>query len=158
MHFSSFSRMRSIQRRAALRICSAYRTVSEPAALLIAGVMPIRLQALERSRIFAARQGSSRDAERSRSLALRQNEWDAERRGEWTRRILPSIKTWISRTHGEVNYYLTQFLSGHGYFFAFLFRLRKVPSPKCPYGDSENDTAFHTFFECRNWERERELY
>ncbi|XP_046687688.1 uncharacterized protein LOC124373356 [Homalodisca vitripennis] len=35
-------------RQAALRVCSAYRTVSEPAVLVIAGVIPIKLLAGER--------------------------------------------------------------------------------------------------------------
>ncbi|CAB0000551.1 unnamed protein product [Nesidiocoris tenuis] len=38
----------SVQRRCALRIISAYRTVSGPAALVIAGTIPVHLLALER--------------------------------------------------------------------------------------------------------------
>ena len=49
---TSLRRLRSIQRVACLRICSAYRTVSEPAALVISGVVPIVLLALERKRIY----------------------------------------------------------------------------------------------------------
>ena len=41
-------RMAGVQRRAALRIVSSYRTVSEPAVLVVAGVIPIDLLARER--------------------------------------------------------------------------------------------------------------
>lgn len=32
----------------------------------------------------------------------------------------------VERDHGEVNYYIGQFLSGHGYFNAYLARMGKV--------------------------------
>ena len=42
----------AIQRRGALRIACAYRTVSETAVLAIAGVVPVDLLALEQKRIY----------------------------------------------------------------------------------------------------------
>ncbi|KAF6204122.1 hypothetical protein GE061_002462 [Apolygus lucorum] len=43
--------MEAVQRRGALRLCSAFRTVSGPASQVIAGTIPIYHQALERKRI-----------------------------------------------------------------------------------------------------------
>ncbi|KAF6205641.1 hypothetical protein GE061_019814 [Apolygus lucorum] len=47
---------------------------------------------------------------------------------------------------------LTQFLSGHGLFYAYLHKTGKVRSPKCPNcQENQDDDAFHTFFECMRW-------
>ena len=45
-------RLARVQRQAALRVASAYRTVSEPAVLVIAGVIPVKLLAGERKAIY----------------------------------------------------------------------------------------------------------
>ena len=45
-------RIASVQRRCALRVVCAYRTVSEAAVLVIAGVIPIDLMAKERKAIY----------------------------------------------------------------------------------------------------------
>ncbi|XP_033226062.1 uncharacterized protein LOC117178738 [Belonocnema kinseyi] len=44
--------MAAVQHRGVLKIACSYRTVSESAALVIAGVIPIDLLALERKKIF----------------------------------------------------------------------------------------------------------
>lgn len=51
-------RLLAVQRTAALRVTSAYRTVSTDAILVIAGIIPIDLQALERKNTFKMRQQS----------------------------------------------------------------------------------------------------
>ncbi|XP_037930593.1 uncharacterized protein LOC119665439 [Teleopsis dalmanni] len=93
---------------------------------------------------------------RRRTIAVWQHRWDSDNRGRWTARLIPDLKTWLARDFGEVNYYLTQFLSGHGYFNSYLYRMRKVESPNCIYCEAEDDTAEHTFFECNKWLPERE--
>lgn len=42
----------------------------------------------------------------------------------WTKCLIPSIREWIGRKHGEVAYFLIQMLTGHGCFTAYL----KIPS------------------------------
>lgn len=153
---SSLGGMRAVQRRMALRICSAYRTVSGPAALVIAGVTPIELLASERKRLFEAGAEKNKANERTRTLEHWQAQWETEGRGRWTARMIADVRPWIQRRHGEVNYYLTQLLSGHGYFFQFLHKIGKVATSECPYGDAEADTACHTFFECQRWQQQRE--
>ena len=51
---------------------------------------------------------------------------------------------------GEVNYYLTQLLSGHAYFCKYLFKMGKMTRPICI-----NDDAEQTFFHCKRWRLER---
>ena len=57
---------------------------------------------------------------------------------------------------GEVNYYLTQFLTGHGYFLAYLYKMRKLLDPSCAYGNYSTDDILHTFIHCKIWHVERE--
>ncbi|KAH8381752.1 hypothetical protein KR093_001997, partial [Drosophila rubida] len=56
-----------------------------------------------------------------------------------------------------VNYYLTQLLSGHGYFGEYLHQRGLRQQPSCVYGDADIDDAEHTFFSCTQWQAEREL-
>ena len=45
-----------------------------------------------------------------------QHAWENidKEKGKWTRILIPHVETWRKREHGEVNFYLTQFLYGHG--------------------------------------------
>ena len=43
---------------------------------------------------------------------------------------------------------MTQFLSGHGLFCSYLFRIEKMNSAECVYCSGKEDTPEHTFFEC----------
>jgi hypothetical protein len=69
---------------------------------------------------------------------------------------LPNISLWISRKHGEVNFYLTQLLTGHGCFRAYLFRFGHDVSPNCPTCKVVEDVE-HVFFSCPRFTQEREV-
>lgn len=154
-------RMEAVQRRGALRICSAYRTVSGPAAQIIAGVIPIDMLADERRRVYI-RKGENaprvvRKEERERTLNGWQNRWDQEPKGRWTAKLINNIRVWIERKHGEVGYYLTQFLTGHGYFRSYLKKIGKSTDTKCLYcQNDEEDDVKHTFFVCGRWQHFRD--
>lgn len=145
--------MASIQRRGALRIASCYRTVSEPAALVVAGVFPIDILARERKAMWkemprVGRAEAARSA-RDRTIQEWQRRWQAETRGRWTARLIPDVAAWTGRSHGEVNFYVTQFLTGHGYFRDYLHRMGKVSSPYCSRCNGARDDVAHAFFSCR---------
>lgn len=152
-------RLCQVQRRAALRVASAYRTVSEPAALVIAGVIPIDLLARERRAIYLRKAETDKTAvrreERLCTLGRWRQRWIEESRGRWTARLVNDLGPWMDREHGEVGYYLTQLLSGHGYFRSYLYKMRKTSSPECLYCPGQTDTAEHTFFACQRWAPER---
>ncbi|KAJ8980486.1 hypothetical protein NQ317_013239 [Molorchus minor] len=84
----------SVQRRGALRIASAYRTVSEPAVLVIADVMPIDLRATERKTAYSTKEevGAKEAKARARIQAMQrwQERWREEHRGRFDaeRRVL----------------------------------------------------------------------
>lgn len=147
------ARLTSLQRRANIKISLAYRTVSAAAAAVIAGVPPIHLRALELTRMS---DGVPKSEARRLLLQEWQEEWVASDQGAWTRRLIPHIVPWVRRGFGEVNHLLTQFLSGHGEFGAYLARFRRRDDPTCLYC-LEEDTPEHVFFHCQRWEAMRRL-
>lgn len=150
-----------VQRTAALRVASAYRTVSEPAVLVISGVIPIDLLAKERRQLWLWKKDgieihmATRQQARKQTFELWQDRWTRESKGRWTAKLIKEIETWHSRNHGEVNFYITQMLSGHGYFRKYLYNMGKTESPACIYGDEPLDDANHTFFKCHRWKEAR---
>ncbi|XP_070529912.1 uncharacterized protein [Cardiocondyla obscurior] len=77
----------------------------------------------------------------------------------WTiKAIFPNFWSWLERPHGELNYFVTQFLTSHGEFSPFLFRIRKVESLDCTYcGNKAIDSVEHTLRFCSKWDRHRVL-
>lgn len=152
-------RLASVQRRGALRVTCAYRTVSEPAVLVIAGVIPVGLLALERKAIYEKKSeiGRALASTEERALTMRkwQDSWSTEARGRWTARLIPQIEPWVGRKHGEVSYYMTQFLSGHGCFRSYLHRMGRADSPECQYCGAGKDDAEHTLLDCERWAQRR---
>ncbi|XP_046679324.1 uncharacterized protein LOC124366767 [Homalodisca vitripennis] len=153
-------RLARLQRQAALRVASAYRTVSEPAVLVVAGVIPVKLLAEERKAIYQrkgeiGKEPHATSSERTRTYRQWQGLWDQKTRGRWTARLIPMFQLWVKWRHGEVDYYLTQFLTGHEYFQSYLFLMRKTGSPDCIYCPGVPDDAEHTFFRCPHWDRPR---
>lgn len=157
------------QRTAALRVASAYRTVSEAAVLIISGTIPIDLLARERKELWDLKKSETNDTDdhtrdrtntrrqqaRARTLQIWQERWASEAKGKWTKRLIPNIDKWYDRKFGEVNYYITQMLSGHGYFYKYLNKIGKAETAECIYGDAPIDDADHTFFKCERWTAER---
>ena len=86
-----------------------------------------------------------------------QHKWDNGRYGRWTWSLIPNISLWISRQHGEVDYFLTQALAGHGCFRKYLFDRARADSPVCTYCKDVDD-AQHTLFICERWKESRERY
>lgn len=152
----------SVQRTAALRVTSAYRTVSAAAVLVIAGMTPIDLVAEERSTLFTVKKNNEEEAVsrveiKEQTLQKWQTRWNNEQHGKWTAKLIPDVKKWTQRRHGDTNFYLTQMLSGHGYFRRYLHKMRKCSSPLCIYEEEEHtDNAEHTLFHCAHWREHRE--
>ena len=139
-------RIIGVQYRGALRIACFYRTVSVPAALVIAGVILIDVLASQRKSIYSrtrevgkpsAKTGASKN-----TMTIWQQRWGSELRGRWTARLIPRLSAWVDRQHGEVDCYLTQFLTGHGLFRAYLHKIGKVSIPSCVYCGAANDEYY----------------
>lgn len=149
------ARLMRVQRQGALRIACAYRTVSLEASLVIAGVIPIDLLALERRYIYLNKEMEGIDQakaiSRQNSLQEWQERWTNCPKSRWTKRLIAQISPWINRRHGDINYYLTQFLSGHGLYCSYLFKIGKMANSECVYCPGKQDTPEHTFFDCDRW-------
>ncbi|XP_017786933.1 PREDICTED: uncharacterized protein LOC108569765 [Nicrophorus vespilloides] len=131
MMVKSYRRLlETVQRKSAIRICSAYRTISRDAVKVIAGMPPIELLATERKETDCGK-----DDKLQRSARV------------WTRRLIPEIKAWINRNHDEVTLHLTQALSGQGCFSKYLHFIAKKEDDKCWYCE-DNDNPEHTLFSC----------
>lgn len=147
-------RLLSLQRKLNIRISSAYRTISGAAVGVIAGNPPIDLLALERKEKY---EGAEKNEARKNLIERWQTRWEQQTSGMWTKKLIPNIERWINRSHGEVEYYITQALSGHGTFNKYLFDKGKRETAECKYCDQVDD-AEHTLFECVRWTPVRHRY
>ncbi|XP_068139928.1 uncharacterized protein [Drosophila tropicalis] len=78
-------------------------------------------------------------------------------KGRWTYRIIPGLKDWLARAHGEVNFFSKKLVSGHGCFRSYLHRFRHATSPECAWcANGEDETAEHVLFRCGRFYIERE--
>lgn len=144
----------SVQRKINIRICCAYRTISTEGAGVIAGVPPIELLIQERREKYI---GVDTVTARANLMNRWQDKWNRGIYGRWTYRLIPNIQAWIGRPYGEVDYFLTQALSGHGCFRRYLYDRRRAETDACEYCGAQDD-AEHTLFVCPNWNEVRQLY
>ncbi|CAB0035490.1 unnamed protein product [Trichogramma brassicae] len=146
----------AVHRRACLRVISGRPHVSYDATYVIAGVPPLALLADERARIYQRRPEEVKEEERRETLRRWQDRWDRAPKGRWTHRLIPKNAEWVERGHGEVGYYLTQLLSGHGYFKSHSQRYDNTLSALCPACPNTIENAEHVFFRCPRFQEERE--
>ncbi|KAJ8925360.1 hypothetical protein NQ315_009190 [Exocentrus adspersus] len=123
------------QRKAALRIARAYKTISTEAELVIAGVIPMDLLAEERTRLYRLEDRTKGQNEAVRRETVRQVAKKAEGG---------------HRKHGDVTYQLCQMLTGHGNFSVYLKRISKIDDERCIYCGAKR-----TVFQCSRWDGER---
>jgi len=155
-HEVNRNKLSSPQRKMALRVASAYCTVSYTAIMVVAGIIPIHLLAAEKSEIEQARRDGRDLAEakreaRDRAMNNWQAEWDRNVTGSWTRRLIPRIDVWKNRRWGQLSHHVTQYLTGHGCFNKYLLRFKKRENAVCMYCDHPNDDVEHTFIGCDRW-------
>ena len=159
-------KLSSAQRGVALRVISAYRSVSTSAVLVLASVPPIDLLTREKQETFQLRRELScndneqeyarakvavRKEARSRLVTRWQERWCEESTGRWSHCLIPDLSPWLEKNHGEVGLYLTQVLTGHGCFNAYLTRFKIRDDEACDYCGSPVDDAEHTLFACGEW-------
>jgi len=138
MKTASYSRQcKAVYRRCALRITSSFCRVSEEAALVAAGTIPIDLLAAER------RTGSTGSrTQRSNTIEAWQRRWNNATTGRWTHKLIPSLTPWLQRRHGQVDFYLHRF--------------KHEPNPYCDHcGTGSIEDAEHALFICPLYDRNR---
>lgn len=95
---------------------------------------------------------------RERSIAEWQRRWEEDiETAAWTRRVIPDIGRWLRRTPGlGVTFYLTQALTGHGYFRAYLSERGKTGTPHCLWCPATTEGVEHTLFDCPKFDKHKE--
>lgn len=147
--------LESIQRKSLLRITSAYRTASTKALQIIAGVLPIDLEIEELGEMYGAGrrdENENRSQIRARTISKWQQRWtETLDVAQWTKQLIPHIERWWNCKHKRIDFHLTQFLTGHGSFRTFTFRIGKTADENCIYCGA-TDTPSHTIFACPRWQ------
>ncbi|CAB0043354.1 unnamed protein product [Trichogramma brassicae] len=146
----------SAHRRACLRVIGGRPHVAYEATYVLAGIPPLALLADERARLYGPRREDAKDEERLATLSKWQEAWDRSKKARWTHRLIPNIGVWIERRHGELNYHLTQLLTGHGFFKHHSRRYDYNQSAQCPVCPSSIENAEHVFYHCPRFSEERE--
>ena len=62
-----------------------------------------------------------------------------------TRRQISDIKIWLQRQHGDIDFYISQLLTGHGCFLEYLYRLGIAEYSFCA---NIVQSPGHVFFDC----------
>ena len=139
--------LQSLQRRAAIKIAAAYRTASYEAVLVVAGLPPIELLLAERTTRYTNKTITKSEA---REIAINtwQRRWTETFAAQWTKSLIPDLVAWTNRKNGEVGFYLTQALTGHGQFNKYLHRFHKRDTPRCDFCPGAEDSPEHTLFQC----------
>lgn len=144
--------VQQIQRPVLIRVCRAYRTTSDAALCVVAGIPPIHLLVEERVCVY---QEGSPKLQRLLTESKWQREWNANTTtGQWTKTLIGQISKWKNRPYGELTYHLTQVLTGHGCFRSYLYKRGRAVSEECPYC-GQRDDARHTVFQCPRWADQR---
>lgn len=143
------------QRKTLIRVCRAYRTVSDDALAMIAGIPPLDIKAEERAEAFGKTE-REREELKERTMNMWEERWRRSEKGAWTRKLIKDVRKWINRGHGELNYHMTQALTGHGCFGEYLHRFKKRSNPQCQSCGEPVDSVEHALFKCERFRKERE--
>ncbi|XP_047354998.1 uncharacterized protein LOC124951177 [Vespa velutina] len=66
--------------------------------------------------------------------------------------IAERLVEWIGRPFSiGTTFHTTQLMTGHGCFSAYLYSMKKIPSPRCFHCGGNEDTAEHTLIDCPAW-------
>lgn len=130
----------------------AYRTVSTEALQVIAGIYPLDL-ALKECYLKAreppdARSSAFKERVRNQLLAEWQERWNQTDVGRRVWQYIPDVRERLDLFEFRPNYYVTQFLIGHGQFNAFLHRIGKKESDFCAACGLYDDVR-HAYRDCR---------
>ncbi|ERL84664.1 hypothetical protein D910_02091 [Dendroctonus ponderosae] len=138
-----------VNRRLAICITAAYRTISTQMAQVLAGLPPLDLMVEERSSI-------QEDGKASRKLhrSTLTRKW-TDRWGDyegWAKVFITDLNVWLQEERfQDVNHFVTQAISGHGAFGSYLKTIRKQESDQCWFCE-DSDTPEHTIFVGRQFE------
>ena len=84
------------------------------------------------------------------------NEGTQQRREDGPTGLLDSVQACLERKHGETDFYLTQFLTGHSCFREYLHKYGHDDRTNYSLCDSSGENALHILFSCPRYGNERD--
>lgn len=173
--------LEKVQRRVMLRLARAYRTSATVVLQVITGSLPIELMVEEKIKVYEMKKNKKtveeEDGRENEEETMRREinesekseedikqemiekwklKWQMEvNKGQWTKRLIPDIEEWIKRKHGKLTYEISQFLTGHGSFGSYLFKIKKTRNENCIYCRSPKDNPEHAMFQCTRFLEQR---
>lgn len=165
-------KLNSAQRTIAIRVARGYRTISHEAATVLGRFPPLDILADRDARIYqkirALRQRTEninvetteeirRNANRHALRSWQDRLQDPRnQRQQVIEAVSPNLEGWL-RCQGRVTFHLTQVLTGHGCFGAYLHRIGRQETAQCNHCGHDDDSARHTLQECPAWESQRRV-
>ena len=142
------------QRKLMILLGRSYRTASTEALQVVTSSIPVDLLVEERT---AVHMKTPKNEAREQTMRKWQERWRQNNgRAIWTKKVLPDVKAWTQRKHGELTFHLTQMLTGHGVFNSYLKKIKKNDDDdNCWFCLTERDTPEHTLTACPAWEEIR---
>ncbi len=122
------------------KMCQCLPHCLQEAVCALTWIPPIEIAADEREKVYSATHRinpqsvkalCARREERQVTICKWKEQFSESSKGEWTHLLLHNLEAWSERGHGRMNFYLTQVMSSHGAFNAYLFRIKLVESPDC---------------------------
>lgn len=175
--------LEKVQRRVMLRLARAYRTSATVALQVITSSLPIEYMVEEKIKIYEMKKRKKKVGEeeeddseneeeilRQESTEIETSEEDVRQemiekwklkwqnevnKGQWTKKLIPDIEEWINRKHGKLTYETSQFLTGHGSFGSYLYKIKKVRNETCMYCENPKDNPEHAIFQCPRFLEQR---
>lgn len=158
--------LQKVQRQLAVRVITGYRTISYEVATLIARTPWVLVAGKHYSKIKKLKEDGIWSEEGEEEIKKEEEmamfkAWKSRVKKEdlpgpkLRAAIVINFEAWMERTQGGTNYYLTQLLTGHGCFNAYLQRIKKE-SAMCGYCERFVDNTEHTLTECEEWNIERD--
>lgn len=160
----------------AIRAVRAYRSVSYVAATLLARMPPLELMAIRNAEVYRKTRRMRERLERESSARVKtyikkqaedrmMASWDGWLREQGSagsglrvrEALQPRFRDWVGRSESELSFRMTQIMTSHGCFGAFLHRIGRDNISGCQHCDAQVDSAQHTLEECVAWRDQREM-
>ena len=160
--------IKTLQRKLLINVSSGYRTISYSAIYCITGELPIDQKIKLRNEIFALKRkvGSTETTElknkikeiTSTAIQTWQSEYDNAVTGTHTKKLIPRVEHIYKNNKFQLNYYITQAITGHGNFGSYLKKFKKTESESCKGCGAVEDSVWHCIFECEKYAGLREKF
>lgn len=151
--------LRSVQRGVLLRLSGAYSTTATDALTTVLGICPLDLTVKKRGAMYwlkrnklekveeiLGRNATSKQQVNQIIMEQWQNRWTSSETARRVFDIFPNIKERQKFKYLEPSKGLVHYLTGHGPYMAYLFRMNLAESSRCECG--EEGTPEHTVWEC----------